>query len=400
MKSVYAIEIENLWKKYRLGEKQSSDMLRDILANPFKSDTKKSKDEFWALKDINLKVKEGEVLGIIGKNGSGKSTLLKILSRITPPTRGEIRMNGRVASLLEVGTGFSGELTGRENVFLNGSILGMSRSEIKRKFDEIVDFSGVEKFIDTPVKRYSSGMYVRLAFAVAAHLESEILIVDEVLAVGDAEFQKKSLGRMKNAAQSGRTVLFVSHHLDSIAKICNSAVELRLGKVVQIGNSNQIVDSYLNNQSKKDSIDLIELEGPLSDSIKINDVTINSSKVFSVDSDTDINVNFELSATDLIPDFKTTMSLYRDDIRVLTVHDVESPKDLKPGKYNIGFKIPKNLLRPGILTFGVGGFSTEKNWVYCRNAFSFTVKEKWNKHFIKENIGLINLDLETWRKST
>lgn len=244
--SKYAIEIEGLWKKYRLGETQPYVLLRDVLMNPFgKKGGKKDVDEFWALRDINLKVKEGEVLGVIGRNGSGKSTLLKILSRITPPTKGEIRLRGRVASLLEVGTGFSPELTGRENVFLNGSILGMSREEIKRKFDEIVDFSGVEKFIDTPVKRYSSGMYVRLAFAVAAHLESEILIVDEVLAVGDAEFQKKCLGKMNSVARSGRTVLFVSHNMAAVNQLCDTAALLQDGKKVSSGETGVVVNRYL-----------------------------------------------------------------------------------------------------------------------------------------------------------
>jgi lipopolysaccharide transport system ATP-binding protein len=204
-----------------------------------------SPDYFWALKDINLEIKQGEVVGIIGRNGAGKSTLLKILSRITPPTTGTITYHGRVASLLEVGTGFHRELTGRENVFLNGSILGMKRSEIAKKFDEIVAFAEVEKFIDMPVKFYSSGMYVRLAFAVAAHLEPEILIVDEVLAVGDAEFQKKCLGKMGDVAKQGRTILFVSHNMAAIQSLCKSALLLFDGKVVEQGEVPHVVSSYL-----------------------------------------------------------------------------------------------------------------------------------------------------------
>jgi len=205
-------------------------------------------DYVWALKDINFEVKTGEVLGIIGRNGAGKSTLLKILSKTTTPTTGTIKVKGRIASLLEVGTGFHPELTGRENIYLNGAILGMTKREIQSKFEEIVDFSGVERYIDTPVKRYSSGMYVRLAFAVAAHLEPEILIVDEVLAVGDAEFQKKALGKMKDVSEkSGRTVLFVSHSMPTIKNICNSALLLVDGSVYMQGTSDQVVDSYLNN---------------------------------------------------------------------------------------------------------------------------------------------------------
>ena len=202
-------------------------------------------EEFWALRDVSLEVKRGEVLGIIGRNGAGKSTLLKILSRITEPTAGRVTLRGRVASLLEVGTGFHQELTGRENIYLNGAILGMNRAEIRRKFDEIVAFAEVEKFLDTPVKRYSSGMYVRLAFAVAAHLEPEILIVDEVLAVGDAEFQQKCLGKMRDISQGeGRTVLFVSHSLPAILNLCTTAICLRDGTVVEIGDPLTVCGKY------------------------------------------------------------------------------------------------------------------------------------------------------------
>ncbi len=204
-----------------------------------------SKEEFWALKDVSFEVKRGEVVGIIGRNGAGKSTLLKILSRITEPTEGRVTLRGRVASLLEVGTGFHPELTGRENIFLNGAILGMSKAEIRKKFDEIVAFAEVERFLDTPVKRYSSGMYVRLAFAVAAHLEPEILVVDEVLAVGDAEFQKKCLGKMKDVATGGRTVLFVSHNMGAIKNLCRKALFLRQGRVVAYTDVDEAVQMYL-----------------------------------------------------------------------------------------------------------------------------------------------------------
>ena len=202
-------------------------------------------ETIWALKDVNFQVQRGEVLGIIGRNGAGKSTLLKILSQVTTPTSGIVHVKGRIASLLEVGTGFHPELTGRENTYLNGAIMGMGRSEVTRKFDEIVDFSGVEKFIDTPVKRYSSGMYVRLAFAVAAYSDPEILIVDEVLSVGDAEFQKKSLGKMENVANEGRTVLFVSHNIAAIQRLCNRAILLSHGEILMDGNTPSVTDQYL-----------------------------------------------------------------------------------------------------------------------------------------------------------
>lgn len=245
------IEVSHLSKKYRLGQQQPYYALRDSIAgffsNPIKSVQHQiQKNEFWALNDVSFKVNQGEVLGVIGKNGAGKSTLLKILSQITPPTEGEVILRGRVGSLLEVGTGFNPELTGRENIFLNGAILGMKNIEVKRKFDEIVDFAQVEKFLDTPTKHYSSGMYMRLAFAVAAHLEPEILIVDEVLAVGDAEFQKKCLGKMGSVASEGRTVLFVSHNMTALKSLCQKAILLESGKVAKKGDVESVANYYLN----------------------------------------------------------------------------------------------------------------------------------------------------------
>ena len=237
-----AIKIQGVCKKYTVGKEKDSS-LRGTLGSVLKSTVSKG-EEFWALKDVSFEVKKGEVIGIVGKNGAGKSTLLKILSQITKPTEGRIEINGRVASLLEVGTGFHPELTGRENIYLNGTILGMTRKEVKAKFDEIVEFSGVEKFIDTPVKHYSSGMYVRLAFAVAAHLEPEILVIDEVLAVGDAEFQKKCLGKMQDVANHGRTVLFVSHNMASVKSLCSSAILLQKGQIVFSGNVAETISKY------------------------------------------------------------------------------------------------------------------------------------------------------------
>lgn len=239
------IKIENLSKRYLIGHRESYISLRDQIVDMFSFKKKEKKEEFWALKGINMSIEKGENIGIIGKNGAGKSTLLKILSQITPPTTGKITMRGRVASLLEVGTGFNPELTGRENIYLNGAILGMTRKEISRKFDEIVAFSEVEKFLDTPVKRYSSGMYVRLAFAVAAHLEPEILIVDEVLAVGDAEFQKKCLGKMSEVGKDGRTVLFVSHNMGAIANLCSKVLVLDHGQPIFFGNTQEGITKYI-----------------------------------------------------------------------------------------------------------------------------------------------------------
>jgi len=252
-----AIRAENLGKKYHIRHEQQGvknyKALRDVLTNgvmrivsPGKAKPDPKTEEFWALKDVSFEVKQGEAVGVIGRNGAGKSTLLKLLSRITEPSTGRIELEGRVSSLLEVGTGFHPELTGRENIYLNGAIMGMSRLEIKRKFDEIVAFAEVEKFLDTPVKRYSSGMYVRLAFAVAAHLEPEILVVDEVLAVGDAQFQQKCLGTMRNVASGeGRTVLFVSHNMQAVTTLCSHAILLQGGKVVAFGEASQIANQYL-----------------------------------------------------------------------------------------------------------------------------------------------------------
>lgn len=252
--SDWIIRGENIGKRYRLGRQQprgSYVTLREVVSERFKSIFRKQglgparENDFWAIKNISFEIKKGEVVGIIGRNGAGKSTLLKILSRITAPSTGRLRLRGRVASLLEVGTGFHPELTGRENIFLNGSILGMTRAEIRRKFDEIVAFSEIAKFLDTPVKRYSSGMYVRLAFAVAAHLEPEILVVDEVLAVGDAEFQKKCLGKMQDVATAGRTVLFVSHNLQAVSLLCSRAMLLCSGALTYSGGVQEAIEQYV-----------------------------------------------------------------------------------------------------------------------------------------------------------
>lgn len=266
------IRAEGLGKKYVIGHEAEGERytaLRDVIARQARRFVRSAADmargralvvgetreDFWALRDVNFEIRRGEVVGIIGRNGAGKSTLLKILSRITEPTEGRVTIDGRVASLLEVGTGFHPELTGRENIFLNGAILGMTRAEIRRKFDEIVAFAGVETFIDTPVKRYSSGMYVRLAFSVAAHLEPEILVVDEVLAVGDAEFQKKCLGKMQDVAGQGRTVLFVSHNMTAVQALCQRGLLLQRGRLVGEGSAKAVVENYLETASSKSLAD-------------------------------------------------------------------------------------------------------------------------------------------------
>ena len=250
-----AVEVNNISKVYSLGVKKSNDFRNQLSKLSFK---KADLNQFYALKNVSIDIKKGEVLGVIGNNGAGKSTLLKVLSRITRPSEGQITINGRVASLLEVGTGFHPELTGRENIFLNGTILGMTRKEVSDKFDEIVDFSGVSNFIDTPVKHYSSGMYVRLAFSVAAHLEPEILIIDEVLAVGDLEFQKKCLGKMNDIAGNGRTIIFVSHNMSAVKNLCDRAVYLNQGEIEYDGKVEDCIDFYINKNISQNELSLSE----------------------------------------------------------------------------------------------------------------------------------------------
>lgn len=282
------IKVENLGKKFILDHRKPQQQyvaIRDVVTDKFKNIFTKNnyksntKEDFWALKDLNFEINKGDSVGILGRNGAGKSTLLKLLSRITVPSKGRIEMTGRVASLLEVGTGFHPELTGRENIYLNGAILGMSRKEIKSKFDEIVDFSGVEKFLDTPVKRFSSGMYVRLAFAVAANLESDILIVDEVLSVGDAQFQKKCLGKMDDVAkEEGRTVLFVSHNLASIKSLCDNSLLIKDGVVEMFEKTVDVINEYNSFASSKDSNiilnDLIQVDINYFDKIFFEKITL------------------------------------------------------------------------------------------------------------------------------
>jgi lipopolysaccharide transport system ATP-binding protein len=286
-----AIKVEGLAKLYKIGATKSGS-LRESLSRKFslfsnKTDTTTNSD-YWALHDVSFEIKRGEAIGIIGKNGAGKSTLLKLLSRITEPTKGRIEINGRVASLLEVGTGFHPELSGRENVYLNGTILGMTRREIKARFDEIVDFSGVSKFIDTPVKHYSSGMYVRLAFAVAAHLEPEILVIDEVLAVGDAEFQRKCLGKMGEVASQGRTVLFVSHDMQAISKLVNQCILLKNGSVYEKGHKDKVINTYLEDMNTSRN------------QLKYNDLTLGDrAKITAVELLTSKSNNFHINSEPL-----------------------------------------------------------------------------------------------------
>ena len=341
--SKIVIKVENLSKQYRLGNIGTGSIAHDVNRAWYKlrgkedpylkigesndRTTKGNSDYVWALKDINFDVKQGEVLGIIGRNGAGKSTLLKILSRTTIPTIGSIKIRGRVASLLEVGTGFHPELSGRENIFLNGAIMGMTKNEIKKKFDEIVDFAGVERYIDTPVKRYSSGMYVRLAFGVAAHLEPEILIVDEVLAVGDEEFQKKAMGKIKDVSQKeGRTVLFVSHNMGAIKSLCPRSIYLKNGLVFLDGQTDTVIDNYLTQGIYKSNI----FQGVTKSNKKIwfKNILVQNSKGVSTDTflhDAPISFSFELGFNVLKEDHKYSIFCIILDKNKNRVFAAESP---------------------------------------------------------------------------
>lgn len=348
------INVENVSKLYFLGG-TSHNSLRDALVSFIKGAKRDKKRELWALKDVNFEVKDGETLGIIGHNGAGKSTLLKILSRITKPTSGQIEIHGRVGSLLEVGTGFHNELSGRENIYLNGAILGMKRAEIAKKFDEIVAFSEVEKFLDTPVKHYSSGMYMRLAFSVAAHLDPEVLIVDEVLAVGDSSFQKKCLNKMRDVSQSGRTVLFVSHDMSSITRICGRAIALAQGEIVSQGAAGEVVREYLSSSwgMRNERIFTGE-DAPQSEVVRLRGVRMIDENgapcgSFDIRKRIGIEINYEVLQAGhiLLPNFQV---YNQERTHLFTIQDAVgewSRRKKEKGEYTSAAWIPGNLMAEG-----------------------------------------------------
>lgn len=403
------IEIKNLSKKYNINHQQGGYVaLREVIANALRHPIRfivkkvagsfKDKEDFWALRDINLTINQGEIMGIIGANGAGKSTLLKILSRITPPTTGEVRIQGKIASLLEIGTGFHPELTGRENIFLNGAILGMPRSEVARKFNDIVEFSGVGQFIDTPVKRYSSGMYVRLAFSVAAHMEPDILLVDEVLAVGDAEFQKKCLGKMGEVTQNaGRTILFVSHNMSAIQRLCTRTVLLEKGGVAMVGDTRKVVEHYLSRDTKA--------KGEISFS-RTPHKSVEIRKVRIVDAhgqttpDLDVNHPFSIEVEyNLRKDLKldNIVEIIIKDINdspILQIFDVDTNKDFfqnRPRGYYVSkFYFPANLFneQPGKLQIFCGIPHSDDQWDRKENLdLMFYNPDNFAHHFFSGNRG-------------
>lgn len=400
-----ALKAENISKLYRLGQVGTGTLSHDL--NRFwhkfrgKDDpylkigeandraTKGESEYVWSLRDINFQVEQGDAVGIIGRNGAGKSTLLKLLSKVTKPTTGNIHTLGRIASLLEVGTGFHPEMTGRENIYLNGAILGMSRKEIKRKFDEIVDFSGVERYIDTPVKRYSSGMYVRLAFAVAAHLESEILIVDEVLAVGDAEFQKKCLGKMNDVTKGeGRTILFVSHNLAAVNNLCDRGILLHHGKLMFDGTITETIQRYTKEGSSNDKIYIPEIQKINSfDQISIQNeqgAIINS---FQPDEDIYIYFSFELTP-ELIGAVEISFRIADKLERIVFSETIPINKfDHKNGKFQIRSKIRKNFLVPNFYNVLASIHIPNVRYIdYQVDVVNFTVEETGSLLHLYSNI--------------
>jgi lipopolysaccharide transport system ATP-binding protein len=386
------IKVENLGKEYILNHQNTEryTALRDVIAGKVKSafrqkkDTGISTEKFWALKDVSFEITAGDRIGIIGRNGAGKSTLLKILSRITEPSSGRVTINGRVASLLEVGTGFHPELSGRENVFLNGAILGMNRNEIAAKFDEIVAFAEVEKFLDTPVKRYSSGMYVRLAFAVAAHLEPDILIVDEVLAVGDSAFQKKCLGKIEEVSGHGRTVLFVSHNMETVTRLCNKALLLKAGQLQATGDTKDVINTYLRsdfgtsdrrswvNEKNKPGDDVTTLLD-----IFVHDKDYTVKETYDITQPIGITMEYEVLTPGEV--FTHSFNFFNEQgHNIFNSHDTVSELRMHPrqkGIYRSTMWIPGNLLSEGIVIVGAAAIQLDPFKIHFHelDAVSFNV---------------------------
>lgn len=388
-----AIRVNGLGKKYRISHNTAAyrtlgETITSTIKRPIQrlrgTAPSRSTEDFWALRDVSFEVKHGEVLGIIGRNGAGKSTLLKILSRITTPTEGSVEVHGRVGSLLEVGTGFHPELTGRENIYLSGSILGMRRAEIDAKFNEIVRFAEMERFLDTPVKRYSSGMYVRLAFAVAAHLDPEILIVDEVLAVGDAKFQQKCLGKMNDVAKQGRTVLFVSHNMSAVRSLCSKGMLLHEGRCVLFDRVDAVIERYLDEESTQ-VLERIWHEddgAPRNSSIQLSRVALcdEGGRVLdTIFTDTEISIVIEYSVMDGGSSFGFSFILTDKNNTCLftSINNREAHwnrRDLEPGRYRTVCRIPRNLFNNGFFKITMYFFEGQYSNHFCLNeVFKFDV---------------------------
>ncbi len=389
------INLEGVWKQYRLGNtvdlgRTFREALMQSMLGRRDAENVNEKSFFWALQDINLQVESGRSLGLIGHNGAGKSTLLKVLSQITPPTRGQITIQGSMSSLLEVGTGFHPELSGRENIFLYGAIMGMSRNDIRRRFDQIVDYAGVEMFLDTPVKRYSSGMYVRLAFSIAAHVEPDILVVDEVLAVGDKEFRDKCLGKMEDVAGSGRTVIFVSHNMHSVTSLCQNVVWLDQGTVKQVGETAEVVSAYENSVVNSTAAERAarSFSGNLLSVICLESLRIqgkDDSFTVVVNNDRSITVVARWRSLEPLNRLAMSMALYSKGVRLITINDCDVPQSVECGYFESHFEVPSGLFNDAELSLAIGGKESQQNrWCWATDVAKINIVSQGEADSISE----------------
>jgi len=402
------IKVENLSKYYRLGLIGRGTLREDVdrwigrllgrkdqVMGTHGKLSGRAQGELWALDDINFDVNRGEILGIIGRNGAGKSTLLKILSKITAPTQGVIKIRGRVGSLLEVGTGFHEELTGRENVYLNGAILGMSHNEVSTKLDEIIEFAEMAQFIDTPVKRYSSGMRVRLAFSVAAHLEPEILIIDEVLAVGDVEFQNKCIGKMESVAGAGRTVLFVSHNMNIVQNLCTRGIVIDQGSIVFDGSIQEATNHYMDNGGKALDLSTEKFKGVMQNEISFQSISVDGKALnneIQAEPSQAISIEIAGECQSDIKDAEVFVAVFSDGFRLATIFDEEKDRSISKGKFNSKFIVPPYLLQPGKYRIKIGAQSQRlKEWMISDFVGGFSVSPSWSLKTQERKIGPINI---------
>ncbi len=408
--SIPAIRVEGLWKEYRIGSRREVESFREaltrILSTPFQRPASIQGNSgkphwFWALHDVSFTVEPGEIVGVIGRNGAGKTTLLKVLSRITPPTCGRVEILGRLVSLLEVGTGFHPDLTGRENIYVNGAILGMGRREIDAVFDQIVEFAEIGPFLDTPVKRYSSGMYVRLGFAVAAHLDADVLLVDEVLSVGDVEFQERCIGKMGDVSRAGRTVVVVSHSMGVVQTLCQKVVLLKQGRVDFIGPTSEGVRRYLEQRTFSGQTGNF-FEGPLAQRVRIESVLVNNRPLgesIALSPSSDILIEVRGEASDDIRRCDLVVGIEKKGVRVTTVRDTPRPDALRRGRFCSEMVIPAFFLRPGDYVISAGGMSESlREWMWGEHLGSFTILEEWSEESRSNMDGLVNVPFKGRRE--
>jgi lipopolysaccharide transport system ATP-binding protein len=402
-----AIRVEGLWKQYLIGEhERNGESFREALTRSLVAPLRwigaaqngsRQARPFWALQDVSLTVEPGQIVGVIGRNGAGKTTLLKVLSKITAPTRGRVEVLGRLGSLLEVGTGFHPELTGRENIYINGSILGMRRADIRRRFDQIVAFAEVEQFLDTPVKRYSSGMSVRLAFAIAAHLETDVLLVDEVLAVGDAAFQRKSLGKMSEAAVGGRTVLFVSHNLGAIRNLCQRALIFESGKLALDGDVREGLAHYERSiVSGGDLANMASFQGPLAGDIQLDRFVCRQGGETVTVLDPLCACEIQLHGTALreFPTCDLMIAVYRDGFHIGSCHDASNATVLRKGPFMCVFRFPADIFRPGRYVIGIGAAAGFGAWAWASDVVALEFANNLGGRSAARSGGVISIPFD------